>query len=75
MDRNKLFDTVRSLNGDYSAIAERLFCVFLGGEASWREALGMAFYGIELVTVTRSESLFEEARSADDETAENSEDA
>ena len=66
VDRNKLFDTVHELKGDYSAIAERLFCVFLDGEASWREQFGLGFYGIEFVEGKQVQSRIEEP-SGDDE--------
>jgi len=48
VDTGQLFDTLQKMNGDTSAIGERIVGVLLTGECPWRDEVGMAVYGITL---------------------------
>lgn len=47
-DTNKMFDLIHKTGGDFSAVGDRLASCLLGG-SGWRELVGLAAYGIEIV--------------------------
>jgi hypothetical protein len=72
VDQIQLFDTLKKLDGDWSFLGNRLVEVMLGGEAGFRDAIGMAMYGITLVTEPQAQGESEEERSDDTATTEHS---
>lgn len=48
VDPNQLFDTLAKMNGDTSALGQRLVSVLLA-PPGFSEALGMAVYGVTVV--------------------------
>lgn len=47
-DRTKLFDALRKMNGDTSALGTRIVQSLLGGEVSFADAVGMECYGVSM---------------------------
>lgn len=46
VDQSALFDMLHKLNGDTSALGERLVATLLQGKPDWRDEVGMAAYGV-----------------------------
>jgi len=53
VDTGTLFDSIAAMHGDWSPLVQRMAGVMMIGESVFAEAVGMAFYGIEVVSVDR----------------------
>ncbi len=55
VDSGKLFDSIAMMGGDWTPLVQRMAGVLMTGEASFSEAVGMAVYGVEVVSVQRTD--------------------
>lgn len=54
VDTGTLFDSIAVMNGDWSPLVQRMAGVMMTGEmGGFANQVGMAFYGIEVVSVDR----------------------
>ena len=53
-DGSQLFDTLKAVGQDgWSSFGERIASVFMTGEVGLREAMGLAIYGVEVVSIQK----------------------
>lgn len=56
VEPTKLFDAVARLKGDCNPIGRHIVGVLLTGEASFREAVGLELYGVQVSHVEKIEN-------------------
>lgn len=55
VDTSALFDSIAAMNSDWSPLVQRMAGVMMTGEASFPDAVGMAFYGVEVASIQRTD--------------------
>lgn len=60
VDSIQLFDNIAKMNGDWSPLVERMAGVLMTGETGFSESVGMAFYGVTVSSIQRTDLKKEE---------------
>jgi hypothetical protein len=55
VDTGQLFDSIAAMQGDWSPLVQRMAGLMMTGEACFRDAVGMAFYGVEVASIQRTD--------------------
>lgn len=55
VDTGQLFDSIAAMKGDWSPLVERMAGVMMTGETGFRDAVGMAAYGVEVSSIQRTD--------------------
>jgi hypothetical protein len=55
VDTGKLFDSIAAMQGNWSPLVQRMAGVLMTGESGFADAVGMAFYGIEVASAQRTD--------------------
>lgn len=55
VDTSQLFDSISAMEGDWTPLIQRMSGVMMSGENGFLDAVGMAFYGIEVSSIQRTD--------------------
>lgn len=54
VDSGELFDSIAKMSGDWTPLVQRMAGVMMTGESGFVDAVGMACYGVEVVSIQQT---------------------